>query len=259
MTTKRIIKLFQSFLFTDNNLFFVYGETNDLFCDKKLRLSNFNYQLFEFLNSYQRKAFINAEQVYFLDNHSYNGFMNYDLENKSSKPINGPLGELKLINFKFEQKVINNLFKTEFLKNLNYFIKQNIKSLYVINSENNSDIFDIVEILKNNNNKNNHFIITIKDMTLLEKIIRVCNLTNSYIYELENPFDDEIYNLLNLLRIKNNISFDLNKEFINQKKFGNLSDLYNKLKGYQDIDITDIINQICKMELTKDKTDWLEL
>lgn len=238
-----------------NNISFIYGNTNDLFCDKKLRLSNFEYQVFDLLKDY-RKVFINSQKAYFLDKFSYESFLGKENISNNPKTL---LEDIKLIDFSNNKDILEKMFKKQFIRQLKYFIGQNIKSFYIIDSDFNNDILNIIDIIKFNQIKNNYFLINIRDINFLETIIRKFDLNNYSILELLNPENDEIYNLLELLRIKNNITFNFNYLLESNIKVNNLLELYEKIKDYKNTDITEILYNFTTYETNKDKTNWLEL
>ncbi|MFN8577741.1 MAG: hypothetical protein U0354_12865 [Candidatus Sericytochromatia bacterium] len=239
MTTQRLIELFKEI---KTNISFIYGNIDDLFCDKKFRLSNFDYQSYEILKD-SRTAFINKDKVLFYDSKSYNSFLGNPIQEQDYK---------KLITFSNKKFLLEQIFKKQFIRQLSFFLKQDIRTFYIIDIENNEDIFNV---LYENYNTSNYFIIKTDNLELLNKIIKKYYLNEYSIIEVSNPKNDEIYNLLNRLRIKNNISF--NNDLLSSLEIKNLLSLYESIKDLKNTDINHYLESI-KSQKNKANDIWIE-
>jgi hypothetical protein len=286
MQIKRLEKLLNENIFYEN-MAIIYGYLNDLFCDKQLSLSNLEYQLYRSLknNGYKRILFIDSEKsVYAFDTYSLNSC----LPNiKAEELVKGPLGDYSFFNRKVEKKfnyyngfievvdtILNdNIQTTIFFKNFDELLLKNDASIEIIKKV-------LKSFLKNNGNNSNKIILAfdVKKSEEVKNTISIHNL--SFLKELleENinslikinlPEKDEIYNLLNYLRIKNNMAFnweELDEVLLilkNQKL--KLKNIYNKLKNTPsnfvlDIEFTKKLSKELDEHLKKEQLiDMLEL
>lgn len=245
MTTYRLNKVFQNI--GENNIFFL--PDNDIFCDSKLRITNIDFQIFRFFSEKYRVAFINDNNVNFLDELSFNSFCNFE-----KITLKGSLESLKLVEFKKNKLLIQKIFTKQFINNLKYFINENKNSVYVISS-NNENMSRIIDLFNRQILNDNILIIKFTDMQLLKQLLWNNNI-NCIIDSLK-PESDELFNILELLRIKNNIKF--NSDYIKKEtQINNLLDFYESLKEIKNKDITDIIIEFNNKESRQEKINWLE-
>lgn len=246
MTTYRIKKIFNNI--KNNRIYFL--QDNDIFCNYQLIISNLDFQIFKYFSQNHRIVFIDKTNIKFADQNSYASFYDNDGLN-----LKGILGNLKLIEFNKDINLFEKIFYSQFIKNLGNFINQDIKTIFIIDSEN-KDINNMLDLI-NVNYHNNIFVIKYNDIKSLKKI-QFDYLDNNYLIENLNPELDEIYNILEFLRIKNNLIFDWNLILNNNISVNNLFSFYNNLKHLNDKDITDIIIKFNNKEKEQEKITWLE-
>ena len=286
MQIKRLEKLLNQNIFYEN-MAIIYGYLNDLFCDRTLSLSNLEYYLYKSLknNGYKRIIFIDNEKlVYAFDTYSLNSC----LPNiKGEELVKGPLGEYSFFNRKVEKKLN---YYNGFIEILDTILNDNIQTIIFFKNfdelllKNDTSIEIIKKVLKNflkdNGNNSNKIILSfdVKKSEEVKSSIATHNLIflkelleeniNSLI-KVNLPEKDEIYNLLNYLRIKNNIVFnweELDEVILmlkNQKL--KLKNIYNKLKNTPnnfvlDIEFTKRLSKELDEHLKKEQLiDMLEL
>lgn len=252
MTVSRIKNLLLKINNSQASLFFLTGNIEDIFCDKNLTISNLRLELYNsFKNvlNIERITFVEKDDIYFLDDKSYKSYLGLEVNDLT----NGPLGNISILNSKINQSYLQGIFKEAFIEQLNYFLSQNIKSVYIIDSYSFNNYFSNYNYLTDSNN-----LIIIIDKQLNSLKISLINENKFEIIELDKPDKSEVFNLLNNLRINNGLEaiYDIDEL---TKKIESLTYIYSNLKDHHNICLY-LKNIFVKEErIYKSNTDWLEL
>ncbi len=250
MTTSRLNKLFLQ-IDNNSNKYIILDTYNDIFCQNNLVITSLKFQLYNFLiGQIERIAFLENDKVYFLDNKSYKSFLKLDIEQNDL--VSGPLGLTKIINTNVAENYMQKLFYISFLDQLEHFLSEKIKSIYIFDMVTfNSIISTKGENIINKSAKNNIFIVISNNLNQIK--ISNSDLESYKFIELNKPDKDEINNILNLLNLKNNLEVNYNLDKI---VVDSLNDFYHKLINYKDDYLE--IDSLFTTKDNKDDIKWLE-
>lgn len=271
MQIKRIDLIKESIL--ENDFLSVLDTREDYFCQNNLLLSNLVFVLWDTLKSLNFKRIIffgNNEKIFFLDNESKK--LCFAGQNKNL--VNGPLGEINILNFKdnyFEnQRLLSDKTQYEIMtKSLDKLAVENIPTCFIFidieylsSNKNYTYIIKSINRCLNIRNNSNKFIFTCSNSSL-DLLINKLKL-NQYFKNIEitSPCKIEIMNLINNFRIANEFKIDWRHidnfiENIYQEKLF-LKDIYNGLKKIDDLSKFTLQNNIDKSN-DNNPLKWIEL
>lgn len=260
-----MIKRINSNLILQNRFVFIYGNTNDIFCNSNLLILNLDYFLKELL-SYE------YEKVLFFDINN----TNYSNDTKVLNKVSGPLGNINLIEKKeniYEKSFINNFLYID--KNIN---ENTSASIIFNNAELLSSEYlgeDSFKFLKNKliewekitKDIKFVFVFQINDFDNLNKILENnkflflknnINLNNAF--RINYPDEKEISNLISNLRLRKNINIDwsiLKKipQIIYNEKI-NLKEIYFKFNKINTLD-KNTLNKWIEEKFLKNTNNYL--